>query len=364
MVSTAIKNSKRNKAKKKTKLFLLMAFLITIMISSAVVSYTYIIDRIMSSKQLKPIVIDDAEAIFFEVPRGASTSKIASLLREKGLIKSEYLFKILSKVNGYDGLYQQGIHRLGKNLSMDEIMRILTSTPESKKVTVPEGFNFMQIANLLERNKLINKNKFAKIANETKFEFEFLNNVPNTLHLKLEGYLFPDTYNFDLASGEEGILKIMLSNFNRKFKPEYYTRAKELGMTVHQVITLASIIEREAKLAEERSIISGVFHNRLKKKMKLESCATIQYILFMEKGIIKETLTEEDLKIDNIYNTYKYSGLPPGPICNPGEDSIKAALYPDDENEYLYFVAKGDGSHVFSKTLKEHNQAKKKYQSK
>jgi len=217
---------------------------------------------------------------------------------------------------------------------------------------------------LLERNKLINKNKFAKIANETKFEFEFLNNVPNTLHLKLEGYLFPDTYNFDLASGEEGILKIMLSNFNRKFKPEYYTRAKKLGMTVHQVITLASIIEREAKLAEERSIISGVFHNRLKKKMKLESCATIQYILFMEKGIIKETLTEEDLKIDNIYNTYKYSGLPPGPICNPGEDSIKAALYPDDENEYLYFVAKGDGSHVFSKTLKEHNEAKKKYKSK
>jgi UPF0755 protein len=146
---------------------------------------------------------------------------------------------------------------------------------------------------------------------------------------------------------------------------DYYARAKELNMTVDQIITLASIIEKEATLPEEKPIISSVFHNRLKSKdpslKKLQTDATIQYIIYNKEGKIKEYLTENDTKIDHPYNTYVYEGLPPGPICNPGLASIEAALYPEEGTGYYYFVARGDGSHQFSKTLSEHEAAKKKY---
>jgi len=184
---------------------------------------------------------------------------------------------------------------------------------------------------------------------------------------KLEGYLFPDTYFFDPKAGERAIIEKFLDNFDAKFKPEFYERAKELNMTVDEVIILASIIERETALPEERPIVSSVFHNRLKSSdpnlKKLESCATVQYVLYKTQGKMKEKLSDEDTKIDHPYNTYLYEGLPPGPICCPGLASIEAALYPDEESEYLYFVAKGDGSHEFSRTLAEHLEAVKKYQS-
>ena len=243
-------------------------------------------------------------------------------------------------------------------------MQILISNPTSVRITIPEGYNIKQIAQLLYEKKLIKStDEFIDLTNKLKFDYLFLDEIKRNEN-KLEGYLFPDTYEFDKKITEKEIIQRMLDNFNEKFIPIFYKKSKELKMTVDQIITLASIIEREAKINSDRKIVSSVFYNRLNNKNKslklLQSCATIQYIIFNKEGKVKDKLTEKDTKIDNLYNTYLYQGLPPGPIASPGILSIEAALYPENTN-YLYFVAKGDGSHAFSKTLNEHNAAKNKY---
>ncbi|WP_243467136.1 endolytic transglycosylase MltG [Acetivibrio straminisolvens] len=215
----------------------------------------------------------------------------------------------------------------------------------------------------------MDKEDFIEACNTEEFEYKFLKDIPDSPERKnrLEGYLFPDTYFFDPKGGERAIIEKFLDNFDAKFKPEFYERAKELNMTVDEVIILASIIERETALPEERAIVSSVFHNRLKSSnpelKKLQSCATVQYVLYNTQGKMKEKLSDEDTKINHPYNTYLFEGLPPGPICSPGLAAIEAALYPDEESEYLFFVAKGDGSHEFSKTLAEHLEAVKKYEA-
>jgi UPF0755 protein len=172
----------------------------------------------------------------------------------------------------------------------------------------------------------------------------------------LEGFLFPETYEMKVGASESQIAERMLSQFDKVFKDSYYERAEELGMTINEVVTLASVIEREAQLDSERARISGVFHNRINKGWKLQSCATVQYIL----GERKEVLSYDDIAIESPYNTYINAGLPPSPIASPGEKSIIAALYPED-TDFMFFVASGenDGSHIFSKTLKEHEKAVK-----
>jgi len=309
------------------------------------------------------VSIDPAEGIEITIPRGSSTSDIAKILKENGIIKWPTLFMLQSKINGYDGTYMSGKHIVSKDLNYDELMRVLSSNPVSVNVTIPETFYLDQVLNLLSEKKLIDKESFIKSMNTEKFDYDFIAQIPEREN-RLEGYLFPDTYFFDPPSSDREIITKFLDNFDMKFKLDYYARAKELNMTVDEIITLASIIEKETALPEEKPIISSVFHNRLKSKdpslRKLQTDATIQYILFKRDGKIKEKLTEADTKIDDPYNTYLYEGLPPGPICSPGLASIEAALYPE-KTDYYYFVAKGDGSHYFSKTLSEHEAAKKRY---
>ena len=187
------------------------------------------------------------------------------------------------------------------------------------------------------------------------YDYDFISQIPDR-EKKLEGYLFPDTYEIYKETSAEAIVDKLLSRFNNIFTKEYKNRAKELNMTIDQVVTLASIIEREAKLDSERKTISAVFHNRLKKKMLLQSCATVQYILKEQK----EELTYKDLEIESPYNTYKHIGLPPGPIASPGLKAIEAALYPEN-TDYLYFFTKDDSSHVFSRTYNEHISAQNKF---
>jgi len=315
--------------------------------------------------------------ILIEIPRGSGTEAVANLLYEKGIIKNIFVFRLFSKINGYDGTYRSGIHAIDKNESYnslkgyDILMGILSERPLSNigvRVTIPEGYNYLQIVNLLSKENLINKEKFDNVTNSVKFDFQYLRDLKRREN-KLEGYLFPDTYEFDPKSGEsekEIILK-MLRRFDELFLPEYYKRAEELNMTIDEIITLASIVEREAKNPEERPIIAGVFYNRLNSQnstlRKLQSCATIQYILYKKEGKMREIITIDDENIDDPYNTYMYEGLPPGPICNPGRDSIEAALYPE-EHDYLYFVAKNDGTggHYFSRTFSEHLGAQFKSQ--
>lgn len=349
------------KAILRTFIFLVIVF---VTIISCYKSYNYVIERGKQANTVRKINVDPAKGIYVEIPKGASTEKIAQILKDKGIIKYPNLFKILSMVYGYDGLYQWGTHLVSNDLSYEEIMHVLMNKPITIKVTIPEGSNIKQVADILLKNKIISSvDKFFEVMNKESFNFKFLEGLPQREH-RLEGYLFPDTYEFYINAGEKEVINTLLKNFDAKFKPEYYEKAKAMNMTVDQIIILASIIEREAKLAEEREIIASVFYNRLASKdqalRKLQSCATIQYIYYMKEGIMKEQITEADTQVESPYNTYQIEGLPPGPICCPGEDSIKAALFPEKTN-YYYFVSRGDGTHEFSETLKQHQAAMKKY---
>ncbi len=361
------KQPKQRKTHRKRRglfIFVVFVFLCAIAAASAAFSYDYVMDS-YNEPGSEEVAVNPAESVEFQIPKGANTSEIAELLKEKGFISNINLYKLLSKINGYDGRYQSGIHLISEALDYDELMRVLTTKPESKKVTIPEGKTFLQIVDILYNNKVISsKENFIKIANTKTFDYAFLKDLPARDN-KLEGYLFPDTYQFEMNAPEEEIIAMMLDNFNNKFKDVYNERIAQIdGMTRDKIITLASIIEREAKTSSDRDIISGVFYNRMNSKdktlRKLQSCATIQYILLKTTGSVKERLYDKDLQLDDPYNTYLYEGLPPGPICCPGEDAIKAALYPET-NKYLYFVAKGDGTHQFSATYKEHQAAITKY---
>jgi len=349
---------------------LLLAFFASVTIVCFRISYNYVITHDLDEIANQPVVIPEHEKIEFVVDKGASTAMIAAKLKEQGLIKDETIFKLLSKINGYDGTYLSGTHYVSKKLTYDEIMRALSSPPVTRKVTIPEGKTFTQIVDILySRGMIKDKNEFIKTANTADFDFDFLKGIPKGRDYRLEGYLFPDTYEFDINASYEEIIYKMLSNFDKKFNDEYYKALEVLGedMTLDKVVILASMIEREAKNPDDRYLISSVIYNRLNNKdktlRKLQIDATVQYVLLKRTGSYKERLLYEDLEIDDPYNTYIYEGLPPGPICCPGEASIKAALYPE-ETDYLYYVAKGDGTHVFSRTFKEHQAAIKKYGAK
>lgn len=318
-------NNTKLKPKKKHKLLFvlcLLLFVLLVAVVSSFASYKYIIKNLNFEGQQSSIVIDKNDEINIDIPSGSGSSAIAQILKQKGFIKFPYLFKFLSRINGYDGTYLAGTHVLSKKLGYTDIMRILVSKPlkdPSIKVTIPEGYTYKQIVNILDTDKLIDIDKFNKLANEGDYDYKFLKDIPKR-DRRLEGYLFPETYNFEPKSGEKLIIDTLLNQFNKVFSPVLYEKAKELNMTVNQIIILASIIEREAKVKEERPIIAGVFYNRLKSKdqtlRRLQSCATIQYIFYYKEGIMKDSISDEDIKVDDPYNTYIHKGLPPGPICS------------------------------------------------
>lgn len=349
--TSSIKKQKKKKNRYDLKSLLVYFLIFTLLFTiTCIVSYGLVLKAESGADKDVEVSVDAANGIEITIPRGSSTSDIAEILKENGIIKWPSIFKLQSKINGYDDTYMSGKHIISKDLSYDQLMRVLSSNPVSINVTIREDYYFSQVLKALSDKKLIDKEKFVKSMNTEKFDYKFIDQIPDREN-KLEGYLFPDTYFFDPNSTDREIITKFLDNFDTKFKLDYYARAKELKMTVDQVITLASIIEKEATLPEERSIISSVFHNRLKSTdpslRKIKTDATIQYIIYKKEGKIKENLSEKDTKIDDPYNTYLYEGLPPGPICNPGLASIEAALYPDEESQYYYFVARGDGSHQF-----------------
>lgn len=299
------------------------------------------------------IGIGSEDTISVTIENGATTSLIASTLKENGLISHPFFFRVMSKLSGYDGKYLEGTFFMKDNMSYNEIFKKLSSLPDSigaVTITIPEGYEFRQIADILEENSLIDRDKFYDLAQNHDFEYSFLKDIPYREN-RLEGYLFPDTYVFNSQSTEESIINTMLSRFDEIVTDEYRARAKELGLSLDELITLASVIEREAQGDIDRNNVSSVFHNRLKSTTYpyLESCATVQYILKERKAV----LSVADTNIDSPYNTYKNPGLPVGPIASPGEKSIKAALWPADTN-YLFFVLDSSGVHRFATTYDEH----------
>jgi len=290
------------------------------------------------------IIITDKKSITQTViiPKGSSCREIASILKDEGVIKSKLSFLILAKIYRATSKLKAGEYEFDSKMGT---VKILKKLKEGKTVihavVIPEGWTLKDIANLLEKKQLADKYKFLDLC----YDQSFIKNILPTKPPNLEGYLFPDTYFLYRGMNEEEIISLMVNRFNDIIKKE----TKIDDEILHRTIILASIIEKEARIKEEFPIISAVFHNRLKKNMSLESCVTVLYAL----GEKKPHLSIEDTKVSSSYNTYINPGLPPGPICNPGILAIKSVLNPADV-DYLYFVSKGDGSHIFSKTNSSH----------
>ena len=289
------------------------------------------------------------------IPENSTTADIAKILKKDNLILSENFFRVMSKIRGVDSKYNFGKFKVNRGAGYEELFTTLTqagTNVDAVKVTIPEGYEIYKIADLLEEKGLIDKEKFYYLVDYGEFDYDFIEDIP-VRENRLEGYLFPNTYTF-VPNDEKAIINEMLMQFEKVYA-KYEDRAEEMGMTMDEVITLASVIEREAQGDEDRKLVSSVFHNRLEstKYPYLQSCATVQYILKERKPV----LSVEDTKIDSPYNTYINEGLPIGPIASPGEKSIEAALYPE-ESDYLFFVMGSDGKHHFSETYEEHKQNK------
>ncbi len=363
------KVKKMHKRYKVPLVILFSLFLVAIVFMSSFISYTYLIDEYANPVSADMIGIDTETAVKFRIEKGMTTREIAEQLYDLGLIKNKNIYRFLSKFNGYDGQYKVGTYTLSDDLSYDEIMTLLASEPETVRVTFPEGFTTEQIAARLEYNNVVTAEEFLNALETIDISmYPFLSDFTagNRDH-RLDGYLFPDTYEFDVKANVNDVIYKMLNRFNELYLPSYYEKAQSIGLTTDQVVILASYVEREAKLQSDRPLIAGVFINRLNSDdpslRKLQSCATVRYVykkLYNEDII---NITEEHERVNDPYNTYMYEGLTPGPICSPGIASVKAVLN-YTRSDYYFFVLNakdGLGAHIFSRTYQEHLEAKNLY---
>jgi len=295
-----------------------------------------------------PVSVGEGRTVTVTVKPEMTVKDIGEVLFQNGIIHNATLFRIVARVQGVENSLQAGDYALSAGMSIPDIINKMTrGDTVYRLLTIPEGYNVEQIAKLLAEQGLGDGATFKALARKFA-SFDYMVRQPELIY-SAEGYVFPDTYRITPGMKEEAILKMLVVNFDKKLTAEMRERAKTLGLSLHQVVTLASLVEKEAKLDQERPVIAGVFYNRLKQDMPLQSCPTVQYIL----GYPKVELTIADTQIASPYNTYQNPGLPPGPIASPGMAAIRAVLYPAD-TPYLYFVAAKDGSHRFSKTYEEH----------
>ncbi len=317
---------------------------------------------------------DTPGAVEVYVRQQFDTEDIAEMLKDEGLIENTLAFEILSKFNGFDGQYRYGTHYLLPDMSYDEIMVVLTNEPDPVTITFIEGMTYNQMKKkMLDAGMRFNPDLLdAMVRRPYLFtDYSFVPQIESKPGREwlLQGYLWPDTYQFDINATEQQILRMILNNTERHLRlGGYYERAERLGMTLDEVMTLASIVQVEGNLVEMPKI-AKVFQNRIDREMMLQSCATVNY-LRTEDGL-KPVLwvQNDDLRkySNNAYNTYSHSGLPPGPINSPGTVAIEAVLWPatartwPGADEYLYFVATGKGTSDFSKTYEEHAAKAERY---
>jgi UPF0755 protein len=295
----------------------------------------------------------DTKNVVVDIPAGQSFKTTTEILYKAGIIKSRFKFKVVARLKGYDKRLKAGEYALSASMAPIQILeKLVKGEVKLYKLTVPEGFNIYQIAELVAKAGFADPSVFISDATNEAFARE------SGIHgSSFEGYLYPETYYFPKNVSSKTIISSMVKRFWLVFEPQWKEKVKQFGFSIHQVVTLASIIEKETGAPFERPIISSVFHNRLNKKMRLESDPTVIYGLKNFDGNLKRT----HLETPTPYNTYKIRGLPPGPIANPGRASLAAALYPAD-TKYIYFVSKKNSTHQFSTNLKDHNQAVRKYQ--
>ena len=296
---------------------------------------------------------DGSYPVEVRVEQGDSLATVVRKLRDQRLIANGFLFSLWARLNGLEKKIHQGLYRFETRVPPREILdRLVTGRGIFQTITIPEGLTIKEIAELLDKMQIANKYKFIEeAANPT---------LLATLGLSekgLEGYLFPSTYHFTPATSEKDIISAMVEQFRKISMPLLNQRDDTSSLSSHEILTLASIIEKETGVDSERPLVSAVFHNRLKRLMPLQSDPTVIYGIKEFNG----NLTRKNLQDSSPYNTYRITALPPGPICNPGLSSIRAALQPA-QVPYLYFVSKNDGTHLFSATIEAHNQAVKLYQ--
>ncbi len=300
---------------------------------------------------MNPLQKEGAQRVV-EIPEGATLREVAQSLERNGIIRNRFLFLVWGKCMGYGREIKAGEYRLSPAMPPLKIFgELMRGVGITYSVTIPEGYRCKQIARLLEEKGITDRNAFLRISSDPAVAREY-----GISGQGLEGYLYPDTYQFRHGMAARKVIDVMVKRFWDVVAP-YKEGIKKSPLSLEEVVTLASIVEKETGRAEERPRIASVFLNRLKKKMRLESDPTVIYGLASFSG----NLTKKDLEHPTRYNTYVIKGLPPGPIANPGIEAIKAVLSPAPSG-YLYFVSKNDGTHHFSKTLKEHNRAVTRYQ--
>ena len=283
-----------------------------------------------------------------KIQEGLSTAEIADRLVEKGVIGSSLKFRILARLRGYDDKLRPGSYSFTAGMSDDEVFaKLLTGEKKLIKFTVPEGFGVKEIAERLYNLDLVNREDFLQAA-ENFAPYDYMRKRKDVI-FAAEGFLFPDTYTVESDMEIDELLDLMASTFDQKLKPEMRVQAEKMGLSVYDLITLASLVEREVRYPEDRPIVAQVLLKRLKLNMPLQTDATLQYLM----DAPKEEVSIEDTQIDSPYNTYQHEGLPPGPIANPGMASIEAVLSPAD-TDYLYFVADRSGHNHYAYTYDEH----------
>lgn len=298
--------------------------------------------------------------VMVKIPAGSTVREIADILDDEGIIDHPMIFRFWEKL-GRDNVFQQGGHLVGRGQSYGNIIKKLTSTPdvgayETVTVVIPEGYEARMIAKKLSDMGLVDEERFMEELEKGDFDFDFISEIDRKEN-RLEGYLFPATYELLVGESEHDIINRMLTAFNQRIVPLY--KQSGTSYSLDEIVTMASIVEREAANDSERGKVASVFYNRLKNDMAFGSCATVQYIIKERKDV----LSNSDIKIKSPYNTYINKGLPIGPIASPGESSVKAALYPED-TDYLYFAARADGSeNVFTRTNEEHLQVVQQLQN-
>ncbi len=284
------------------------------------------------------------------VQAGASVHSIATQLKEERLIRSPRFFRVLSIIGSISTELTAGPHPLhGRMTTWDILQELRIPRDESISVTIPEGLRKSSTFEILARALDLDTDTFERLASDSRFCQDLGIDLAD-----LEGYLFPETYRLSRFASEEQVLRILVTHFHKAYEGDVAEEGEGRGMTRHEVVTMASIIEEETRVAEERPIVSAVYHNRLRRRMRLQADPTVQFAL--PDG--PRRLFNKDYAYPSPYNTYLHGGLPPGPIGSPGKAALEAAVAPADVN-YLYFVAKGDGSHIFTRTPREHEAAKR-----
>lgn len=331
---------------------LAIAVLVLILIAGGAMFYAW--------NGMKPVASSDTP-VEFTIEPGMRTVQIADLLEEKGLIKNALLFKGYLKVKNEGSRFMAGTYETKPGASYDQLIAMLNNgevKPEEMiRFTIPEGYTVLQMSETISKESGLDAKEFVKLADQSTWDLSIVNEIPKDEPLRhhLEGYLFPATYELPKDSTEQEVIQVMLGQMEKRLSeiPDWENLLKERGLTLHELLTVASLVEREVVAEKERALVAGVIYNRLEQDMKLEIDATVQYLLDKPK----ERLLYKDLEVDSPYNTYRNKGLPPGPISSPSLASIEAALKPE-HSDYLFYVTKKDGTqeHLFAKTYKEHLQ--------